>query len=72
MQKHLGKLRMIEGDSVSAHLHSFESLIQKLKSSGAKLEEADVFLKLPKKFDPLVTAFQNLDKDNANAKEAIT
>ena len=63
---------MIEGDFVSAHLPSFESLVRKLRISVAKLEEADVFLIQPKIFDPLVTALQNLGKDNANTKEAIT
>ena len=63
---------MIEGDSVAAHLPSFESLVRKLSISGAKLEAADVFLTLPKKFDLLVTALQNIGKDNANTKEAIT
>ena len=43
LRKQLGKLRMIEGDSVAAHLPSFESLVRKLRISVAKLEEADVF-----------------------------
>ena len=67
LRKQLGKLRMNEGDSVAAHLLCFESLVRELKISGAKMEEAVVltqlFLTLPEKFDPFVTALQNLDED---------
>ena len=65
LRKQLTKLRMQREDSVASHLLTFENLVRQLKLAGCKMEENDVltqlFLSLPEKFDPLVTALQNLD-----------
>ena len=57
---------MKDGDTMMGHLMVFEGLIRKLKLAGAKLEETDLlaqlFLTLPEKYDPLVTALQNTDE----------
>jgi len=67
VRKQLTKLRMKEGESIVAHLMAFDDLIRQLKMSGAKLEESDMiaqlFVSLPEKFDPLVTALQNLENE---------
>ena len=65
IRKQLATLRMQESDSVVAHLATFENLVQQLKLSGTVMEESDMlaqlFLSLPEKFDPLVTALQNIE-----------
>lgn len=67
IRKQLTKLRMKEGESIVTHLVAFEDLIRQLKMSGAKVEESDMvaqlFVSLPEKYDPLVTALQNLEND---------
>uniref|UniRef100_A0A1Y1K192 Retrotransposon gag domain-containing protein n=1 Tax=Photinus pyralis TaxID=7054 RepID=A0A1Y1K192_PHOPY len=66
VRKQLARLRMGDDDKVTSHLVNFENLIRKLKSSGAEMEETDLlaqfFLTLPEKYDPLITALQNLGK----------
>ncbi|GBP08011.1 Copia protein [Eumeta japonica] len=65
LRKKLAKLKMNEGDSIVAHFMKFENLVRQLKLAGAKMENCDVltqlFLTLPEKYDPLVTALQNVD-----------
>lgn len=65
IRKQLAKMKMNDGDSIVSHVMAFENLIRKLKLSGACVEESDVlaqlFLTLPDKYDPLVTAMQNME-----------
>lgn len=65
LRKQLTKLQMKNGDAMTSHLSAFESLVRQLKLAGVNMEEGDLlaqlFLTLPEKFDPLVTALQNLD-----------
>ena len=65
LRKELAKLRMNDGDAMATFLLKFENLVRKLKLTGANLDENDVltqlFLALPERYDPLVTALQNLD-----------
>lgn len=67
IRKQLAKLKMAEDSSIRDHLKTFDELIRKLKSAGAKLEEGDLvsqlFVTLPESYDPLVTALENLDED---------
>lgn len=63
----LAKMRINEGDSVKSHIVAFENLLRQLKLELEKMEELDVlaqlFLTLPDKYDPLLTAIQNVDDE---------
>ncbi|XP_073831640.1 uncharacterized protein [Musca autumnalis] len=65
LRKKLAKLRMNDSDSIVAHVLTFENLVRQLKLAGATMEDSDVlaqlFLTLPEKYDPLVTALQNME-----------
>lgn len=60
-------MRINEGDSVKSHIVAFENLLRQLKLELEKMEELDVlaqlFLTLPDKYDPLLTAIQNVDDE---------
>jgi len=78
VRKQLATLRMKDDESVAAHCVVFENLIRQLRSAGATLSDDDVlaqfFLTLPEKFDPLVTALQNISDSQLSfefAKERI-
>lgn len=65
LRKKLSRLRMNDGDNIIAHVMAFENLIRQLKMAGATIDDSDLlaqfFLTLPEKFDPLVTALQNVE-----------
>lgn len=70
LRKKLVTLQMKPGDSVILHIQKFENIVREMKLAGTKMEDVDIisqlFLSLPDKFDPLVTALQNLDGDKMN------
>lgn len=57
----LAKMRINEGDSVKSHIVAFENLLRQLKLELDVL--AQLFLTLPDKYDPLLTAIQNVDDE---------
>lgn len=56
LRKQLAKLEMAEDSSIRDHLKTFDELIRKLKSAGAKLDEGDLvsqlFVTRPQSYEP--------------------
>lgn len=60
LRRQLLSLKMNETGTLENHLLKFDKLVRSLKSVGANLEEEDtvcqLFMSLPKSYDPIVTA----------------
>lgn len=68
VRKQLMRLKLQEGETMRNHLVRFDDLIRQLRVSGAELKEPDMVLTLfgtlPERYDPLITALENLGDDN--------
>lgn len=74
IKRELLQLKYKPGQDMSSHFLKFDELVQKLESAGAKMEEEDkisyLFLSLPKEFDPVTTALENMEGLRMNVVKA--